>query len=121
MAEGLSVAAANAALATLAAAYTWVQLHVGPPGANGTANVAAETDRVQVTWSAPSSAAITNTGALVWSGVAGSEDYTHATVWSASSGGTFGMSGVVTANAVTAGDAFTIPTGELDAALPTAS
>lgn len=121
MAEGLSVAAANAVLGTLAATYTWVQKHVGPPGPNGTANVAVDASRVQATWSTPSAGAITNTGALVWSGVAGSEDYTHATVWTASVAGTFGFSGVVTANAVTAGDTFTIPIGELDAAFPTAS
>lgn len=121
MAEGLSVAAANAALSALVATYTWVQLHTGPPGANGTANVAVETDRVQVTWSAPSAGAATNTNALIWVGVAGTEDYTHASIWSTNVAGTFGFSGIVTANAVTAGDTFTIPVGELDSAFSTAS
>jgi hypothetical protein len=121
VAEGLSVAAANAALGTLAAAYTWVQLHVGAPGPNGTANVAIETDRIQVTWSSPTAGAMTNTNSLVWLSVAGSEDYVDATLWSASIAGTFGASGTVTANAVIAGDTFTIPVGELDAAFATAS
>lgn len=121
MAEGLSVTAANAALSTLAAAYTWAQLHVGAPGPNGTANVAAETDRVQVTWGAPSAGAMSNTAAVIWLLVAASEDYTHVTIWSASSGGTFGMSGVVTANAITAGNTFTVPIGEVDVALLVAS
>ena len=121
MAEGLSVTAANALLSSLAATYTWAQLHVGPPGANGTANVAVETDRVQVTWGAPGGGAISNSALLTWLGVAGTEDYTHASLWTSSTVGTFGLSGVVTANAVTAGDTFTIPVGELDVALQTAS
>jgi len=119
--NGLSVTAANATLSALAGTYTWAQLHVGAPGANGTANVAAETDRVQVTWGAPSGGAMTNTAPVSWVGVAGTEDYTDISLWSAATLGTFGMSGLVTANAVTAGDTFTIPIGELDVALQTAS
>lgn len=121
MAEGLSVTAANAVLSALASTYTWAQLHVGSPGANGTANVATETDRMQVTWSVPSGGAMTNTAAVSWVGVAGTEDYTHASLWSLVTGGTFGMSGTVTANAVTVGDTFTVPIGELDVVLPIAS
>jgi hypothetical protein len=36
-------------------------------------------------------------------------------------GGTFGFSGTVTSNSVTAGDTFTIPDGDLSAQLPSAS
>lgn len=121
MAEGISVAAANTLLDALDAAYDWVKLHTGAPGSAATANAATETTRKQVTMSAGSSAAIANTGALTWTNVAGSEDYTHFSVWSASSGGSFGYSGTVTANAVTAGDTFTVAIGDMDVNFTTAS
>ena len=121
MAVGFSTAAANAALDTVGATYRWVKLHTGDPGAAGTSNAATETTRKQATFGAASSAAMTTTGDLTWTSVAGSEDYTHVSLWTASSGGTFGASGTVTANAVTAGDTFVIATGNLDVSLPVAS
>ncbi len=121
MAEGLSSAAATTALTGILTSYTWVKLHVGAPGAAGTANPATETTRKQVTWGTVSGGAGDNTGALTWTNVAGSEDYTHFTVWTASTAGTFGFSGVITANAVTTGDTFTIPANDLDVALAVAS
>lgn len=121
MPTGWSSTAGNAALTTLIGTYTWVQLHVGDPGANGTANVAVETDRVQVDWGTVSAGAVANEVAVQWTNVGGTEDYTHFTVWTASSAGTFGFSGTVTANAVTTGDTFTIPIGDLDISLTLAS
>jgi len=121
MAEGLSSPAADLALAPVLSAYTWIKLHTGAPGSAGTANAATETTRKQATWAAASGGASSNTGALSWTGVAGSEDYTHFSAWSASTAGTFGFSGLITANAVTSGDNFTIPTGDLDVAFPLAS
>jgi hypothetical protein len=129
MAVGFAVGTANSILNSLARATAWtppaacyIQLHVGDPGAAGTANVAAETDRVQGTFgSAASGGAISNTAALTWTAVAGAEDYTHYSAWSASTSGTFLFSGTVTANAVAIGDNFTIPIGDLDLAIPVAS
>lgn len=121
MAEGWSAAAANHALDTELAIYVWIKLHVGAPGAAGTANAATETTRKQATWAAASGGASTTTGALSWTGVAGAEDYTNWTAWSAPTAGTFGLSGTLTADAVTAGNTFTIPTGDLDVAVPLAS
>ncbi len=121
MALGWSATAGNAALTSLTGTYTWIKLHTGDPGANGTANAATETTRKQATWGTAASGAITTTAALTWSGVAGSEDYTHFTVWSASTAGTFGFSGTITAAAVTAGDNFTIAIGDLDLSLTLAS
>lgn len=121
MATGWSSTAGNAALTTLVGTYTWAQLHVGDPGTNGTANVAVETDRVQVSWDAVAAGAVANDTAVQWTSVAGTEDYTHITMWTASSAGTFGFSGTVTANAVTTGDTFTIPIGDLDVSLTLAS
>lgn len=121
MATGLGSAGANTALDALVAAYPWVKLHIGDPGAAGTANPATETTRKQATWDASSGGATANSGALTWTSVAGSEDFTHFTLWTASTAGTFGASGSVTANAVTAGDTFTIAIGDLDLSLVLAS
>lgn len=121
MAEGWATAAANSALDTLLAAHTWIKLHTGAPGANGTSNAATETTRKQATWASASGGASSNTGALSWTNVAGTEDYTHFTAWTASTAGSFGFSGTVTANSVTAGDSFTLPIGDLDVSLPVAS
>lgn len=121
MATSWSTTAANAALDTLLATYSWVKLHVGAPGANGTSNPAVETTRKQATWSAAAGGASANTNQLQWTNVAGSEDYTHFTVWTASTNGVFGFSGIITANAVTAGDTFQIAIGDLDVTLTLAS
>lgn len=121
MAEGWATAPANSALDTLLAAHTWIKLHVGAPGANGTSNPATETTRKQAAWAAAANGASSNTGALSWTNVAGAEDYTHWSAWTASTAGSFGLSGVITANAVAAGDTFTIAVGDLDVVQPVAS
>ena len=122
MAEGLSSTAANEALTTLKANYTWVKLHTGAPGSAGTSNAAGETTRKQATWSTPSGGSMTTvTTALTWTNVSTSEDYTHHTLWTASTAGTFGWSGSVTANAVVAGDTFTIAVGDLTSSFTLAS
>lgn len=121
MAEGLSVAAANAALDTVAAAYPWIKPHIGAPGPNGTSNAATETTRKQASWAAASGGAIATSAQLQWTNVAGSEDWTNFSAWSASSGGTFGYSGDITANPLVAGDTLTIATGGLTATLETAT
>jgi len=121
MATGLGSAGANTALDALVAAYPWVKLHVGDPGAAGTTNAATETTRKQATWAASSGGATSNSGALSWTTVAGTEDYTHFTLWTAATAGTFGASGTITANAVASGDTFTIAAGDLDLALTLAS
>jgi hypothetical protein len=121
MATSWSSTAGNAALDALLGTYSWVKLHIGAPGAAGTSNPAVETTRKQATWSAAASGASANTNLLSWTAVAASEDYTHFTVWTASTAGTFGFSGTVTANAVTAGDTFQIAIGDLDVTLTLAS
>ena len=51
-----------------------------------------------------------------------SETYTHCSFWTASTAGTFGGSGIVTANAVNAsGDAFSILSGGVTASFTVAS
>lgn len=123
MAVGMAAATANAVLdaywnATNITAPTavWIQLHVGDPGAAGTANVATETTRKDITAAiaAASGGAVTSDTLVSWTNVAGTEDYTHWSTWSASSNGTFYWSGTMTANGVTAGDTFNLGVGDID-------
>lgn len=120
----LDALARNDSLTTLPLAAFWVKLHTADPGAAGTTAAAGNTTRKQVTFgSAASGGAISNTAAITWTSgeVTTSEDYTHYSIWTASTAGTFYGSGTITANAVTAGDQFTIPIGDLDLTLSTAA
>lgn len=99
----------------------WIQLHTADPGAAGTTAIAGNATRKQVSFGAASGGAIANDTAVSWTSgeVDTSEDYTHWSAWTASSAGTFLWSGTVTANAVTAGDTFSIPIGDLDLTVTT--
>jgi hypothetical protein len=98
-----------------------IQLHVGDPGANGTSNTATETTRKSVSFGAASSGAISSDADITWTNISGSQDATHWTLWDASTSGNFLGSGTVSANAYTAGDTFTIPSGDLDITMTAAS
>jgi len=120
MAVGLIPATANALLDALgnAANYTadaavWIELHVGDPGAAGTSNPATETTRKQATFGAAAAGSMANDAVLTWTSIAGSQDATHFTAWSASSAGTARFTGTVTANPYTAGDTFNVAIGAL--------
>jgi hypothetical protein len=121
MAVGFSTTAANTHLDSQGTTYPWIKLHVGDPGSAGTSNAATETTRKQASWGSATGGSKTTSADLTWTNVAGSEDYTHFSMWTASTAGTFGGSGTITANAVTAADTFTIPTGGLTLSLSVAS
>lgn len=128
MALGLAAAVANGFLDAIGNAtnYTapvafWMKLHIGDPGSAGTGNPAGNTTRQQVSFGAAAGGAIANDAAVTWTNVSTSEDYTHFSGHDASTGGAFIGSGTVTANAVTAGDTFTIPIGDVDLTLTTAA
>lgn len=133
MAVGLSATIANdflewlfnASATAAAPANIWIQLHTADPGAAGTTAVAGNATRKDLTaaMGTAASGAITNTSAITWTSgeVDTSEDYTHWSLWDASTAGTFLCSGLMTANAVTIGDEFTIPVGDLDASFATAA
>lgn len=106
---------------TFAVAAVYVKLHVGDPGAAGTANAATETTRKEASFSAASSGTLTSDAALTWTNIAGSQDATHFTAWDNISTGNFLFSGTITANAYTAGDTFTIASGSLTVSLTIAS
>jgi hypothetical protein len=105
---GRSTYTANAAL--------YVKLHTGDPGAAGASNAAANTTRQQATiGSDAASGAISNTAAIEWTSVPNTETYSHISLWTASTNGTFlGSDDLSSTAAVTAGDTFRIPTGDLD-------
>lgn len=126
----MAAATANAFLdalfrgvATTFAGSPWIKPHVGDPGAAGTSNPATETTRKQATFgNAASGGAIANTTTITWSSVSGAEDWTHFSLWTASSAGTFLGSGLVTANALQIGDDFVIAsTGAFTVSLVVAS
>jgi hypothetical protein len=122
MATGLKATVANSLLDALfrATNYTaptavWIKLHLGDPGAAGTSNPAAETTRKQATFSAASSGAITTSADLTWTNVSTTETISHWSAWDASTAGNFICSDdLAVAKALTAGDTFTIATGDVD-------
>lgn len=114
----------NAAVSILPVAEFWVQLHVGDPGVAGTANIAGNATRKQVSFGTATGGAVSNDVAVTWTPaeVDTSEDYTFWTGWTASTAGTFLKSGTVTATAVVTGNqGFLIPIGDIDLALTTAA
>ncbi len=130
MAVGLAPATAASLLDALfnqtnytAPTAIWIKLHVGDPGSAGTANAATETTRKDVTavFAAASGGTVTSNVAVTWTAVAGTEDYTHYTIWTASTAGTFLWSGTITANSVTAGDTFTLASSDIDGSISVAS
>jgi hypothetical protein len=127
MATGISSYLANAWLDALgnATAFSvttpYVKLHVGDPGANGTANPATETTRKSVSFAAASGGSIASDAAVTWTNISGSEDATHFTTWDNVSAGNFLFSGTITGNPYTAGDTYTIASGNLTASLTIAS
>jgi len=127
MATGLSAYLANKFLDAVgnATAYSasnvYVKLHVGDPGAAGTANPATETTRKEVTFSAASTGSIASDVDVIWTNIAGSQDATHFTAWDNLTTGNFLFSGTITGNAYTAGDTYTIASGSLTASLTVAS
>lgn len=128
MATGLASAVANGFLDAIgnAANYTAptvsaMKLHVGDPGAAGTSNAATETTRKSISFAAASGGAISSDAAATWTNVAGSEDYTHFSIHNHISSNDFICSGTITANAVVAGDTFTIASGDVDLTLSTAA
>jgi hypothetical protein len=121
-AAGILDALGNATNYTAPTAF-WIELHTADPGSAGTTAIAGNATRKQVSFGAASGGTISNDTAITWTSgeVDTSEDYTHWAAFTASSGGTFICSGTMTANAVTVGDQFTIPIGDLDLTLTVAA
>jgi FlaG/FlaF family flagellin (archaellin) len=99
-----------------------MQLHTADPGAAGTTSVATETTRKTVSFAAAPAASagvvtILNDAQVQWTGIAGSQDASHYSLWDASSAGNYLGSGLITASAYTAGDTLTFAIGAIGIAL----
>jgi hypothetical protein len=78
-----------------AIAGTFIELHVGDPGAAGTSNPSAVTGRQSATFSAAAAGAIVTSNAPAFTMTA-TETITHIAVWSASTAGNFHWSAALT-------------------------
>ena len=109
--------AANGAWSTPASCY--VQLHLGDPGAAGTANAAANSIRQAAVFSTATAAgAITTSADITWTSVSNTEVYAYVSFWSASTAGTLlATDNLEVTRSLTAGDNFTIATGDIDITL----
>ena len=127
MAVGLSNYLCNSFLNALgnntsyAVTQVYIKLHVGDPGSAATANAATETTRKSVSFAAASAGAIASDADISWTNISGSQDATHFSAWDSLTAGNFLFSGTITANSYTAGDTYTISSGNLSASLTVAS
>ncbi len=127
MAVGISSYLGNAWLNALgnntsfAVAQVYIKLHIGEPGAAGTANPATETTRKAASFGAASAGALASDADVSWTNIVGSDDANHFTAWDALTNGNFLFSGTITANPYDAGDTYTISSGNLTASLTIAS
>lgn len=94
-----------------------LQVHTGDPGEAGTANVLAGQARQSFTWAAPTGGVAANAAAINVTMTVGGT-ISHISIYDAATGGNCLAKGALTsARAVTSGDTFTIPTGQLTLAL----
>lgn len=121
MALGLAAASINTSLDTIfgTSSNVFVKLHLGDPGAAGTANAAVNTTRAAVQFAAAASSSKASNSDAAWTSVSTTETYTHISIWSTvgPAGGTFLGSGTVSGGAVTAGNDFKIASGSLTASI----
>ena len=127
MAHGISAYLGNAWMdelgnaTSISVATPYVKLHTNDPGPAGTASPATEVTRKAVSFSAATAGGLTSDADVSWTNIAGSQDATHFTVWDALVAGNFLFSGTITANPYTAGDTYTISSGNLTVSLTLAS
>jgi hypothetical protein len=130
MPVGLAVGTANAFLDALgngtnytADSQFWVQLHTADPAASGTTAIAGNATRKQVSFGSPAGGVMANDAVVTWAtgDVDTAEDYTHWSGWSASTSGTFRISGTVTAAPVIVGNEFVFPIGAFTISVPIAA
>jgi hypothetical protein len=89
----LTQARVHAAIDAAVATTTHAQLHTGDPGGAGTSNVAAGVDRVAVSFPGASAGETEDQVTFAIPGAGG--PYTHISLWTASTGGTYTGSGAL--------------------------
>jgi hypothetical protein len=94
---------------TYSASATFLKLHLGDPGENGTGNPASNTSRQAVAFNAASAGSKVSSATVVWTNVSATETYSHWSMWDNSTAGNCLWYGQLSSNAaVTAGDTFEI-------------
>lgn len=122
MATGLASGIANSILNALCRNTAWTQpaafyvkLHLGDPGASGASNAATETTRKQITFSAASGGAITNSAGVSWTSYPATETVSHVSFWDASTAGNFlGSDALNSSISAVTGNTLTLAAGDLD-------
>jgi hypothetical protein len=114
MTVGIATGQANTLLDTLLGS-TFIQLHIGDPGAAGTANASSVTTRPAASYSAAAAGSKGLSAASSWTNWAGSaETITHISFWTAATAGTFKTSMVLTAGKpMTTGDTLNLNTATM--------
>lgn len=106
-----------------ATAYTspsgvYVQLHTADPGTACTTAVAANNTRKQITFATAAAGSVASSNAPSWTSVPASETYAYISLWDAVSAGNPLWSGPLnSAQAVSAGDTFTLTSGQVTVTL----
>jgi hypothetical protein len=99
-------------------AQPYVKLHIADPGETGASGAAAEVTRKALSVGTAAAGACVSDADLTWTNVAGTETISHISIWDASTAGNCLWSGALAApKAVTTGDTFTIPSGQLTISL----
>jgi hypothetical protein len=99
-------------------ATPYVKLHTADPGEDGLLGAAGETTRKALSTGAAAAGQAVSDALLQWTNVSTTETYSHVSVWDAAAAGNCIWSGPLTVpKAVTAGDTFEIPVGQLTASL----
>ena len=96
----------------------YMKLHTGAPGEDATGNAAANTTRVLASFGAASGGTATSDADIAWTNVSNTETYTHWSLWDAATGGNPLVYGAFDSGiSVTAGDNFTVESGNLTVTL----
>lgn len=96
---------------SFAASGSYVKLHTGDPGEDGTSNAASNTTRQSITFSSASGGSMATSSGATWTNVPSTETYSHWSLWDAATSGNCLWTGALsTSAAVTAGDTFQITT-----------
>lgn len=92
----------------------YAKLHIGDPGAAGTANAAANTTRQAISCAVAAAGAMVSDAEVRWNSVPNAETYTHISVWDANAAGVFVSSDdLPTSKTVGVGDNFYIASGDV--------
>src|SRR5438034_4284912 len=110
MTAGIASAKATAVIGAYISDIAFARLHVGDPGAAGTANGASVTTRMSITWGSAANAQIGITNTPTWSAWGGTaQTITHISLWDLVSGGVFKQAVPLASGVpVTVGGTFTL-------------